>query len=312
MRIGIDAMGGDFAPEEAIKGVILAIEQADLDDLTITLVGDETQIRAQFEANNFSSNRVKVVHTSEVIEMSDNPTRAVSQKRNSSISVGLRLLAADEIDAFAGAGNTGAMMVASLYTVKTIEGIIRPALTTFVPQRSGSSSIMLDVGANADIKPDTMAQFALLGSEYAQDVFKIDNPKVGLLSIGEEKSKGNMLTQAVHGLLEDSTKINFIGNIEGRHMFNNYADVIVCDGFTGNVVLKACEGMFYELKRREIEDEFLDRFNFQNYGGTAILGINKPVIIGHGISNSRTFLNMIRLAKMVVKSNLAENIKSTL
>ena len=203
-------------------------------------------------------------------------------------------------------------MVASLYTVKTIEGIIRPALTTIVPQRNGSSSLMLDVGANADVKPDTMVQFALLGSEYAQDVFGIENPRVGLLSIGEEKGKGNMLTQAVHSMLEDTTKINFIGNIEGRHMFNNNADVIVCDGFTGNIVLKACEGMFYELKRRNIEDSFLDRFNFENYGGTAILGINKPVIIGHGISKGQTFLNMIRLSKQVVKSNLAENIKSTL
>jgi glycerol-3-phosphate acyltransferase PlsX len=312
MRIGIDAMGGDFAPVEAVKGVILALEEAELDDLTITLIGDESVIRAEFEANNFASNRVKVVHASEVIEMSDNPTRAVSQKRNSSISVGTKLLAAGELDAFAGAGNTGAMMVASLYTVKTIEGIIRPALTTIVPQRNGSSSLMLDVGANADVKPDTMVQFALLGSEYAQDVFGIDNPRVGLLSIGEEKGKGNMLTQAVHGMLEDSTKINFIGNIEGRHMFTNDADVIVCDGFTGNVVLKACEGMFYELKRRKIEDEFLDRFNFENYGGTAILGINKPVIIGHGISKAETFLNMIRLSRQVVKSNLAENIKSTL
>jgi len=312
MRIGIDAMGGDFAPAEAVKGVIQALELPDLEDVTITLVGDEAEIRSLFEENNFNSNRVKISHASEVIQMSDNPTRAVSQKRDSSISVGLKLLAADEIDAFAGAGNTGAMMVASLYTVKTIDGIIRPALTTIVPQRNGTSALMLDVGANADVKPDTMVQFALLGSEYAQDVFGIENPRVGLLSIGEEKGKGNMLTQAVHSMLEGSTKINFIGNIEGRHMFNNNADVIVCDGFTGNVVLKACEGMFYELKRRKIEDSFLDRFNFENYGGTAILGINKPVIIGHGISKARTFVNMIHLSKQVVKSNLAENIKSTL
>ena len=312
MRIGVDTMGGDFSPKEAVKGVILALEDADLEDVTITLIGDEEKIRNVIEEENYSNNRIKIVHASEVIEMSEHPTRAVSQKRDSSINVGMKLLAADEIDAFAGAGNTGAMMVASLYTVKTIEGIIRPALTTLVPQRNGDSSLMLDVGANADVKPDTMVQFALLGAEYAQDVFGIENPRVGLLSIGEEKSKGNMLTQAVHSMLEGTKKINFIGNIEGRHMFNNYADVIVCDGFTGNVVLKVCEGMFYELKRRKIEDSFLDRFNFENYGGTAILGINKPVIIGHGISKAPTFLNMIKLSKQVVKSNLAENIKLTL
>lgn len=312
MRIGIDAMGGDFAPVEAVNGVILALEDNELDDLTITMIGDEGAVRALFEERNYSSNRIKIVHASEVIEMSEPPTRAVSQKRNSSINVGLKLLAADEIDVFAGAGNTGAMMVASLYTVKTIEGVIRPALTTIVPQRNGSSALMLDVGANADVKPDTMVQFALLGSEYALDVFGIQNPRVGLLNIGEEKGKGNMLTQAVFSMLEDNNKINFIGNIEGRHMFSNNADVIICDGFTGNIVLKACEGMFYELKRRKIKDEFLERFNFEHYGGTAILGINKPVIIGHGISKAETFVNMIRLAKQVVKSNLAENIKSTL
>jgi len=311
MRLGIDLMGGDYAPAEAIKGVEQALVESDLSDVHLVLIGDESRIKdhASFDLN---SSRLSIVHTDEMIEMAEHPTRAVSQKRNSSISLGLKLLAEGALDAFASAGNTGAMMVGSLYTVKAIEGVIRPSLSTLVPKVSGGTGLMLDVGANADVKPEAMVQFAKLGSLYAQHVLKIDNPKVGLLSIGHEREKGNLLTQAVYPLLEDNRSINFIGNIEGRDIFQDSCDVIVCDGFTGNVVLKTCEGFFYQLKKRGVEDEFLDRFNFKDYGGTAILGVNKPVVIGHGISKSSTFVNMIRLSKRLVQSRLIEKIKSSL
>lgn len=311
MKIGLDVMGGDFAPGEAVKGVIELMNTPDLSDVQLTLIGDESKIAEHLGDVKLPSN-YRVIHTDEVIGMAEHPTKAISQKRNSSINIGLKLLAEGELDAFAGAGNTGAMMVGALYTVKAIDGVVRPSLTTLVPKTDGSTGLMLDIGANADVKPDVLAQFAVLGSVYAQYVLGIANPKVGLLSIGEEKEKGNLLTQAVYPILENTRSIHFIGNIEGRDLFSNKADVIVCDGFTGNIVLKACEGLFYGLKKRGINDEFLDRFNFEQYGGTAILGVNKPVVIGHGISKANTFVNMIRLSKQVILSNLIPKIKASL
>lgn len=311
MKIGIDVMGGDFAPNETLNGVLDALSAPDLNDVQLVLIGDKPLIEAHL-AGKDTLNRIEIVHASEVIGMAEHPTRAISQKRNSSINIGLKLLAEGEIDGFAGAGNTGAMMVGALYTVKAIDGILRPSLTTLVPKIDGSNGLMLDVGANADVKPDVMVQFAILGSLYAQYVLGIENPRVGLLSIGEEKEKGNLLNQAVYPMLEDVRAINFIGNVEGRDLFADKTDVTVCDGFTGNIVLKTCEGFFYNLKKRGINDEFLDRFNFESYGGTAILGVNKPVIIGHGISKANTFVNMLRLTKQVVLSNLIQKIKASL
>jgi len=196
--------------------------------------------------------------------------------------------------------------------VKAIEGVIRPSLSTLVPKIEGGTGLLLDVGANSDVKPDVLLQFAELGSLYCKHVLKIEEPKVGLLSIGHEREKGNLLTQAAFPLLEESRSLNFIGNLEGRDLFLNTCDVIVCDGFTGNVVLKTCEGFFYQLKKRGVNDEFLDRFNFTDYGGTSILGVNKPVIIGHGISKSDTFVNMLRLSKQIVQSRLIDKIKFTM
>ena len=311
MKIGIDVMGGDFAPNETLKGVISALSEPDLSDVQLTLIGDKAIIENQLQGTDVT-NRVEIVHAEETIGMAEHPTRAISQKRNSSINIGLKLLADGQLDGFAGAGNTGAMMVGALYTVKAIDGILRPSLTSLVPKIDGGTGLILDVGANADVKPDVLGQFGILGSLYAQHVLGIDTPRVGLLSIGEEKEKGNMLNQAVYPILEETRGINFIGNIEGRDLFSDTADVIVCDGFTGNIVLKTCEGFFYKLKKRGIEDDFLDRFNFESYGGTAILGVNKPIIIGHGISKANTFVNMIRLTKQVVLSNLIQKIKASL
>jgi glycerol-3-phosphate acyltransferase PlsX len=277
----------------------------------VILFGDEPLLKQTLSELDCNI-KFNIVHAPEVIGMAEHPTKAVSQKRHSSINIGLKMLSEGEIDAFAGAGNTGAMMVSSLYSVRAIEGIQRPSISTVLPKIDGSTGVMLDVGANADVKPETLKQFAVLGSLYAQHVLKIENPKVALLSIGEEKEKGNLLTLATYNLLEDLRNIHFVGNVEGRDLFNDKADVVVCDGFTGNVVLKTCEGFFYNLLKRGLKDDYLDRFNFTNYGGSPILGINKPVIIGHGISKANTIVNMIRLARDVVSSGLVDKIKSSL
>ncbi|MFY0644453.1 MAG: phosphate acyltransferase PlsX [Bacteroidia bacterium] len=307
MRIGIDAMGGDFAPEECIKGVL---EESSINsEDSFVVYGEEEALKPYLASLNKAG--IEQVFTGGSIGMGDNATKAVVAKKDSSINVGSMHLANDEIDAFASAGNTGAMMVSALYHIKTIDQIGRPALTTVLPQRSGITGVLLDVGANADVKPETLMRFAILGNEYAKAVYGIDNPRVGLLSIGEEKEKGNLLTKAAYPLLDGMPQINFIGNVEGRDLFNDLADVVVCDGFTGNIVVKTCEGFFYNLLKRGVQDDFLNRFNFENYGGSAILGIKKPVIVGHGISKANTIRNMIKLAKNVVDSNLISKIESS-
>jgi glycerol-3-phosphate acyltransferase PlsX len=243
--------------------------------------------------------------------MAEHATKAVASKKDSSINVGMLYLSEDKIDAFLSAGNTGAMMVSALYQIKTIQGIDRPALSSVLPQQSGITGVLLDVGANSDLKPETLAKFAVLGSEYAKAVYGIKNPRVGLVNIGAEEEKGNILTKATFPLLKEKKGINFIGNVEGRDLFNDLVDVAVCDGFTGNVIVKTCEGFFYNLLKRGVQDDFLTKFNFEHYGGTPILGVKKPVIIGHGITKEKTFLNMIKLSKNVVESDLIYKIEQS-
>lgn len=308
MRIGIDAMGGDFAPQECIQAILQEAREGD-DQSLFVVFGEEEALQPYLAE--LEHPQIKVVFTGPSIGMSEHATKAVASKKDSSINVGMYSLAQGEIDAFIGAGNTGAMMVSAMYTVQTINHIERPALSTVLPQRNGGTGVLLDVGANSDVKPETLSRFAVLGSEFAKAVYGIDDPRVGLLNIGEEKEKGNLLTKAAYPLLEERQGIHFIGNIEGRDIFNNVADVVVCDGFTGNIVVKTCEGFFYNLLKRGVKDEFLDRFNFENYGGTPILGVKKPVIVGHGISKSKTFRNMIKLSKNVVESNLISKIEQS-
>ena len=308
MRIGVDAMGGDFAPKECIKAVLSEANAPNCDS-QFFVFGEQSAL-AEY-ASELQHAQITVIHTGESIGMGEHATKAVAAKKESSINVGMNFLAEDKIDAFLGAGNTGAMMVSALYQVKTIAGIDRPALSSVLPQQSGITGVLLDVGANSDVKPETLAKFAVLGSEYAKAVYGITNPRVGLVNIGEEKEKGNILTKSAFPLLENQKGINFIGNVEGRHLFNDLVDVAVCDGFTGNVIVKSCEGFFYNLLKRGVEDEFLNKFNFEHYGGTPILGIKKPVIVGHGITKEKTFRNMIKLSKNVVDSNLISKIEQS-
>lgn len=304
MKIGIDVSGGDFAPNANIAGAILARKELST-DIKIVLIGDQDQILSGLSSLNEDADNYDVIHAPDVITMHDHPARAISQKPNSSIAVGFDMLSKGEISAFASTGNTGAMLVGAMFKTTTLPGVIRPCITSTLPATNGAKAILLDVGSNADCKPDVLYQFAILGSLYSKNVYQIEKPRVALLNIGEEASKGNILTQATHKLLADSNEVNFIGNIEGRDIFDGKADVVVCDGFTGNIVLKEAEGIYTIMKKRGIKDEFFDRFNYENYGGTPILGVKGNVIIGHGISNDIAVKNMIIHSSEVAKSGLA-------
>jgi glycerol-3-phosphate acyltransferase PlsX len=304
MKIGIDILGGDFAPDANISGAILAQKELP-QDVTLVLIGDQDQILSGLLNRGANPEDFEIVHAPDIITMHDHPTRAIPQKPNSSIAVGFDLLASKYLNVFASTGNTGAMLVGSIYKINTIPGIIRPCITSVLPTIDGGNSILLDVGSNADCKADVLYQFALLGSLYSQNVYGVESPKVALLNIGEEESKGNLLTIATYKLLKESDEINFIGNIEGRDIFSGKADVVVCDGFTGNVVLKEAEGIYTLMKQRGIKDEYFDRFNYENYGGTPILGVKGNVIIGHGISNDKAVKSMLMHSFEVAKSGLA-------
>lgn len=311
MKIGIDMMGGDYAPEATVKGTILAKNELD-SDVELVLYGDQAALSSAISASNQDPNDFTIIHCSQTVEMTDHPTRVLAQKPDASITKAFRDLKAKNIDAFASAGNTGAMLVGAMYSVNSIPGIIRPCITTFLPREDGSNGLLLDVGANADCKPDVLYQFAILGSVYAESVMGIKKPKVGLLNIGEEAEKGNLLAQATHELMKDSEDFNFIGNIEGRDLFENQADVVVCDGFTGNVVLKEAEAFYRILMKRNLMDSYIARFNYELYGGTSVLGVNGNVVIGHGISNATAIKNMIKHSVDVVNAGLTEKIKLAL
>lgn len=303
MNIGLDMMGGDFAPQEAVKGVAQFLADAPA-GITLTLVGDQEKINPLLQEHTVPADRVKVVHAPEVIDMHEHPTRALKEKQQSSIAIGFHLLATGKTGAFISAGNTGAMLVGALFSIKALEGVLRPTISTIIPKEDGSTGLLLDVGLNADCKPEQLNQFAVMGSVYAQQILGIADPKVGLVNVGEEEGKGNLLAQATYPLLKENKQINFIGNIEGRDVLIEKADVMVCEGFTGNIILKLAESLYEIAHRRQLEDEYFDRFNFETYGGTPVLGVNKPVIIGHGISKAKAFKNMIVVAQKMIEKDV--------
>ena len=303
MTIGLDMMGGDYAPLEAVKGLQLFLLDSDA-PATVFLFGDEAVLQPLMQEHAIPADRYTIVHAPQVIGMHEHPTKALKEKQQSSIAVGFYFLAQGKIDAFISAGNTGAMLVGSLYSLKSIEGVLRPTISTIIPKDNGQTGLLLDVGLNADCKPENLNQFAVLGSLYAKHILGIHNPRVGLINIGEEEGKGNILAQAAYPLLKENSRINFVGNVEGRDVLIDKADVMVCEGFTGNIILKLAESIYEITHRKDIHHSYFDRFNFENYGGTPVLGINKPVIIGHGISGARAFQNMLNLAARMVQSDL--------
>ncbi|HPC69691.1 MAG TPA: phosphate--acyl-ACP acyltransferase [Tenuifilaceae bacterium] len=309
MNIGLDVMGGDYAPDAVIAGAVLAQKHLSNSE-RITLFGDENAILRLLKNENANVSDFDIVHCSEVIAMGDNPAKTFSKKIDSSIHKGFKHLAEKKIDGFASAGNTGAMLVGTMYTIRSVPDVIRPAIASYIPVSEKKFNLILDVGINPDCRPDVLFQYAILGSLYSKHVFGIDKPRIGLLNIGAEDEKGNLVTKSTFELMKDTSDFHFAGNVEGNDLFSDSkADVFVCDGFVGNVVLKEAEAFYQLIKKRNITDHFFEQFNFENYGGTPILGVNSPVVIGHGISNAKAIMNMILQTRTVISSNLCEKIK---
>lgn len=312
MRIGLDVMGGDFAPEAVIEGAVDSLGHLIKDD-KLVLIGDENRILSKLNDMSVEPSFFDIVNTTQVIEMADHPAKAFSMKKNSSIAVGFGMLKSGLVDGFCSAGNTGAMLVGASYTVNVIPGVFRPALATLLPSVDGRSSVILDIGLNPDCKPDVLLQYGILGSIYAQYVLGIENPSVGLLNIGEEETKGTPAIRSAYELMKEHPGLNFSGNIEGNSLFTTkMTDVIVCDGFVGNVVIKQAEAFHAIYQSRKLKDSYFDRLDFENIGGTPVIGINANVVIGHGISKRKAIMNMILETSAVVHANLAQRIKEAI
>ena len=320
MKIAVDAMGGDHAPVEIVKGVELALKA--FPDLEVTLFGNENLIKETLTM----TERVSIVHTEEKIYSDEDPVMAVRRKKNASIVVAATAVKNGEADAIVSAGSTGAVLTTGLFAIGRIEGIARPALAPTFPTIDGKGFVLLDVGANAECKPEYLRQFAIMGSIYAEKVRGIKNPRVGLINIGTEENKGNDLAKATFELLK-GTNLNFVGNIEAREILNGPADVLVTDGWTGNMVLKTTEGvamsLFKMMKEAMTSDlksklaaavlkpnlkKLKNKMDYSEYGGACLFGIKSPVIKAHGSSDAHAFYNAIRQARIMVEANLAEEI----
>ena len=312
IRIGIDAMGGDFAPENVILGVIDAYLHID-SDTKIFLIGDQEKIAEVCRHYGLDSGNFVIVHASQEVGMGEHPVRAYMNKPDSSLNVGFQKLLEGEIDAFASAGNTGAMLTGSVMTLKTLPGVLRPCISAQIPLADGKNMLVLDVGLNTDTRPAMLYQFAILGSIYARTMMGIENPRVALLNIGEESAKGTVSAKEAYRLMSNTTEFNFVGNMEANSMFNGgIADVLVTDGFVGNICLKQAEGMYAMISRLGVHHPFFGRFNYEYYGGTPVLGVTAPVIIGHGASTPFAIRNMILEAEKAVKNRLVETLKNAM
>ncbi|MHA6251331.1 phosphate acyltransferase PlsX [Oceanobacillus sp. CAU 1775] len=323
MKLAIDAMGGDHAPKEIVLGAMEAVKT--FDDLTITLIGDEEKIKPFLT----DSKNIEIIHTNEVITGDDEPVRAVRRKKNASLVLMAEEVKEGRADACISAGNTGALMSAGLFIVGRIPGIARPALSPTLPTIDEEGFVFLDVGANVETKPSHLLQYGIMGSIYAQKVRGIENPTVGLLNVGTEAGKGDELTRKAFELLENAP-INFIGNVEARDLFNHVADVVVTDGFSGNVALKTIEGtaqtvftLLKEVLTSSLKTKIAagmvksdlkslkSRLDYSEYGGAGLFGLQAPVIKAHGSSNARAILSAIRQAKHMVDYDVTETIRKT-
>ena len=324
-------MGGDFAPEVAVEGAVMALKKIKAGS-RIVLFGDEKRILELLAKHNCSADNFDIVATTEVIEMGDHPAKAFTAKKDSSMTVGFNHLAEGKIDGFASAGSTGAMMVGCMYVVKPIKGVIRPVISTLIPIVKNRRGLLLDVGLNVDAKPEVLAQYGLLGSIFAKHVLKIDEPRVALLNIGEEEGKGNAQAKATFDLLKEQKGINFVGNVESSYIFTGKTcDVVVSDGFVGNVVLKMAEALYriytrltpfkpwlLTLLRPVLEpiceklyyhQNFWNAMNYESVGGTIVIGVNAPVMIGHGGSSAKAISSMIAAMERNIASGVCDKIR---
>ncbi len=312
MRIGIDMMGGDYAPGSTIRGSILA-RKAFPADVEIILVGDQDIIKRYSDENQLDIGAMPIVHTSNTVAMKDHPLKAFKEKPDSGIFKGQQLVADGSIDGFCSAGNTGAMLVGAVQIITSIPGIIRPAIAAPIPDLEGNHSLLLDVGLNPDARPDVLYQYGTIGTIYSKLVHEIAEPKVALLNIGLEEEKGNMVSRSAYQLMKDSVEFNFIGNFEANEFFvSSRANVIVTDGFAGNMVLKASEAFYKVVSEKGVGNGYFEMFNFENFGGTPVLGVSGPLIIGHGISNEKAIRSMLLHTAEVVEAGLVNRIKEEL
>jgi len=327
MRIAVDAMGGDSAPEVVVEGAIVAVKEYSVD---VALVGDEVRLKSLLDKFRYSGNNISILHAREVIEMSESAATSVRRKRNSSIVVGLNLVKEGKADAFFSAGNTGAVVCAAVLSLGLLPGIERPGIAIVAPNLKKSTSLVIDVGANIDPKPSQLLQYGIMGAVYSRHILNKSNPSVGLLNIGEEEAKGTDFVRETHELLEKSS-LNFIGNVEGKDIFSGDCDVIVCDGFVGNVVLKVSESAvetIFVLLKRYLLNSILGKMglvfmipsfkrlkkdlDYAEYGGAPLLGVNGIVIIGHGRSNAKAVKNAIRVAKEEVERQFNEKVQEAI
>ena len=312
MRIGLDVMGGDYAPDSIIEGAVDALPHFPPEDMLV-LIGDEKAIYGKLSEMQVEPSLFEIVHTTQVIEMGDHPAKAFAQKKDSSIAVGYIMLKSRTLDGFCSAGNTGAMLVGASYTVNVVPGVLRPALAVVLPRIDGRQSVILDVGLNPDCKPEVLVQYGILGSIFAKYVLGDANPTIGLLNIGEEETKGTSAVKMAYELMKVHPGLNFKGNIEGNLLFREaMPDVVVCDGFAGNVILKLGESFHHMYQQRGLKDEYFDSLDFENIGGTPIVGINANVVIGHGISRRKAIMNMVIRTREVAHANLARKIKEAI
>jgi phosphate acyltransferase len=312
MRIGLDVMGGDFAPDAIIEGAVDSLQHLPADD-TLVLIGDKKAILRKLNEMKIDPSLFEIVHTTQVIEMGDHPAKAFAQKKDSSIGVGYLMLKSNTLDGFCSAGNTGAMLVGASYTVNVIPGVLRPALAVVLPRIDNRLSVILDVGLNPDCKPDVLLQYGILGSIFAKHVLDDENPSIGLLNIGEEETKGTSAVKMAYELMKEYPGFNFVGNIEGNSLFReSMPDVVVCDGFAGNVILKLGESFHHIYQQRGLKDTYFDQLDFESIGGTPIVGINANVVIGHGISKRKAVMNMVIRTREVAHANLAQKIKEAI
>ena len=329
IKVAVDAMSGDFAPLNDVSGAIIAAEEKK-DSLEIILVGKENLINEELKKHKIGLNNISVVNAADVITMHDSPTDSLKTKSDSSISVGINLVKDKKADAFISAGNTGAVMTASILKLGRIKGVGRPTIGSLFPTDKGKTMVF-DVGASVDCKPNHLLEFAVMGSIYMKNVYGIEKPKVGLLSVGEEKSKGDNLTIEAYELLERSG-LNFIGNVEGRDVLRGKADIIVCDGFVGNVILKFAESVLDVMKSKfkayadkgflkkiwvgmmygTLKNVVLKDFDYQEYGGVPLLGVNGITIIGHGKSSPIAIKNMIYKAEEMIRKEVNSKISEEL
>jgi glycerol-3-phosphate acyltransferase PlsX len=334
LKIGIDAMGGDFAPEVAVEGAVMALGKI-AKDSPIVLFGDEKRILELLKKHKCSADNFDIVNTTEVIEMGDHPAKAFIAKKDSSMTVGFRHLSEGKIDGFASAGSTGAMMVGCMQVIKPIKGVIRPVISTLMPIVMNRRGLLLDVGLNVDAKPEVLAQYGLMGSIYAEAVLGIENPRVALLNIGEEDTKGNAQSKAAFELLKADKNINFVGNCESSYIFTGkYCDVVVTDGFVGNVILKMAESLYrindrlnpfkpwlLKLLRPVLEpicgklywyQNFWNSMNYESVGGTIVIGVNAPVMIGHGGSSAKAICSMILTMERNIASRVCDKMREAM